>query len=297
MKKLLSLMLVLALVMSLAACGNTATETKPAETTPAETPAETAEAPAETTVNENLKLASIKDSGKLIVGTSADYPPYEFHALIDGQDQIVGFDIEFAKAIGEALGVEVEIQDMDFTAVLTGVETGLIDIGIAGINPDPERDKTMDFSDIYFKSTYTVLVKASEAENYKTLDDLKGKMIGAQLGTVQEEMANTQIEDAQVVALAKVTDLVLQLKTGLIDAIVVEVPVADSYAKQNEDIVTVPEIDFSESGLEGGSVVIAANGEVALLDEINKVIADLQSTGQIEAWYAEAVELADSQNE
>lgn len=297
MKKLLSLMLVLALVMSLAACGNTATETKPAETTPAETPAETAEAPAETTVNENQKLASIKDSGKLIVGTSADYPPYEFHALIDGQDQIVGFDIEFAKAIGEALGVEVEIQDMDFTAVLTGVETGLIDIGIAGINPDSERDKTMDFSDIYFKSTYTVLVKASEAENYKTLDDLKGKMIGAQLGTVQEEMANTQIEDAQVVALAKVTDLVLQLKTGLIDAIVVEVPVADSYAKQNEDIVTVPEIDFSESGLEGGSVVIAANGEVALLDEINKVIADLQSTGQIEAWYAEAVELADSQNE
>ena len=287
MKKLLSLMLVLALVLSLAACGTT--EQKPAETKPAEG------TPTETTVKN--KLESVKESGKLIVGTSADYPPYEFHALIDGKDTIVGFDIEFAKAIGEALGVEVEIQDMDFTAVLTGVETGLIDVGIAAINPDPVRDETMDFSDIYFKSTYTVLINKNSVEDYKSLEDLNGKMIGAQLGTVQEEMANSQIQDAQVVALAKITDLVLQLKTGLIDAIVVEVPVADSYAKQNDDIVTVPEIDFSDSGMEGGSVVVAANGETELLAEINKVIADLQAQGKFEEWYTEAVELADTQNE
>ncbi len=287
MKKLLSLMLVLALVLSLAACGTT--EQKPAETKPAEG------TPTETTVKN--KLESVKESGKLIVGTSADYPPYEFHALIDGKDTIVGFDIEFAKAIGEALGVEVEIQDMDFTAVLTGVETGLIDVGIAAINPDPVRDETMDFSDIYFKSTYTVLINKNSVEDYKSLEDLNGKMIGAQLGTVQEEMANSQIQDAQVVALAKITDLVLQLKTGLIDAIVVEVPVADSYAKQNDDIVTVPEIDFSESGMEGGSVVVAANGETELLAEINKVIAELQAQGKFEEWYTEAVELADTQNE
>lgn len=287
MKKLLSLMLVLALVLSLAACGTT--EQKPAETKPAEG------TPTETTVKN--KLESVKESGKLIVGTSADYPPYEFHALIDGKDTIVGFDIEFAKAIGEALGVEVEIQDMDFTAVLTGVETGLIDVGIAAINPDPVRDETMDFSDIYFKSTYTVLINKNSVEDYKSLEDLNGKMIGAQLGTVQEEMANSQIQDAQVVALAKITDLVLQLKTGLIDAIVVEVPVADSYAKQNDDIVTVPEIDFSDSGMEGGSVVVAANGETELLAEINKVIAELQAQGKFEEWYTEAVELADAQNE
>lgn len=287
MKKLLSLMLVLALVLSLASCGTT--EQKPAETKPAEG------TPTETSVKN--KLESVKESGKLIVGTSADYPPYEFHALIDGKDTIVGFDIEFAKAIGEALGVEVEIQDMDFTAVLTGVETGLIDVGIAAINPDPVRDETMDFSDIYFKSTYTVLINKNSVEDYKSLEDLNGKMIGAQLGTVQEEMANSQIQDAQVVALAKITDLVLQLKTGLIDAIVVEVPVADSYAKQNDDIVTVPEIDFSESGMEGGSVVVAANGETELLAEINKVIAELQAQGKFEEWYTEAVELADTQNE
>lgn len=280
-------MLVLALVLSLAACGTT--EQKPAETKPAEG------TPTETTVKN--KLESVKESGKLIVGTSADYPPYEFHALIDGKDTIVGFDIEFAKAIGEALGVEVEIQDMDFTAVLTGVETGLIDVGIAAINPDPVRDETMDFSDIYFKSTYTVLINKNSVEDYKSLEDLNGKMIGAQLGTVQEEMANSQIQDAQVVALAKITDLVLQLKTGLIDAIVVEVPVADSYAKQNDDIVTVPEIDFSDSGMEGGSVVVAANGETELLAEINKVIAELQAQGKFEEWYTEAVELADAQNE
>ena len=269
-------MLVLALVLSLAACGTT--EQKPAETKPAEG------TPTETTVKN--KLESVKESGKLIVGTSADYPPYEFHALIDGKDTIVGFDIEFAKAIGEALGVEVEIQDMDFT-----------DVGIAAINPDPVRDETMDFSDIYFKSTYTVLINKNSVEDYKSLEDLNGKMIGAQLGTVQEEMANSQIQDAQVVALAKITDLVLQLKTGLIDAIVVEVPVADSYAKQNDDIVTVPEIDFSDSGMEGGSVVVAANGETELLAEINKVIAELQAQGKFEEWYTEAVELADTQNE
>lgn len=300
MKKLFTILLAVTMIFALVACNNDAkeaTETEPAETpvTEVEETEETEETeePAET-AGEN-KLDQIKSTGKLIVGTSADYPPYDFHAIVDGEDKIVGFDMEFARAIAEEWGVELEIQDMDFAAVLAGVQTGMVDLGIAGINPNPERAETMDFSDIYFESSYCILVREEDKDNYKTEEDLNGKSIGVQTGTVQEGFVAENVEAGNVVSLGKVTDLVMQLQSNMIDVIVVEVPVADAYAKNNEGIVAVPEVDFSDFGIEGGSVVVAAKGQAKLVEAVNEVIAKLQSEGKFEQWYAEAVELADSQ--
>lgn len=237
------------------------------------------------------KLEAIKSSGKLVVGTCADYPPYEFHMIIDGVDTIVGFDMEIAKAIAEGLGAELEIKDMSFDAVLAGVGTGMIDIGVAGINPTPEREDAMDFSDVYYKASQTVVVKAENADKYKSNDDLKGKIIGAQTGTLQEGVAQ-EIEGVTVKSLAKVTDLILELKTGKVDAVMLELPVAGSYANQNKDLAVPESIVFEK--MEGGSTVITAKGEAQLMEEINKIIAKLLEEGKIDEFVADANELAET---
>lgn len=300
MKKLSSLGLVFVLLFGLVACQEKAETTEQTETNTetVETVEETTETEEEATETEEgkegSKLDLIKESGKLVMGTSADYPPYEFHAIIDGQDQIVGFDVEFAKKIAEGLGVELEIQDMSFDAVLTGVQNGLIDIGVAGINPKPDRDKTIDFSDIYFVSQYCVLTSADSVSEYTQTSDLNGKAIGVQTGTVQEGLVADHLEPGNVVSLPKVTELIMQLKSGMIDAIVLEVPVANSYMNANPDIAIVEGIDFKEFELEGGSAVAIGEGEKELQEAINEIIKELLESDQIQTWYAEAVELSDS---
>lgn len=293
MKKILALMLVFVLVFSLAACN----QTEPAETNESEeseTPVSEVQKDGEVEVVEAAGLDEIKANGKIVLGTSADYPPYEFHTMVDGKDAIVGFDIEFAKAIAEELGVELEIQDMAFDAVLAGVQTGLLDMGIAGINPDPERAEIFDFTDIYFESQYCVLVSSDKASEFTKAEDLNGKSIGVQTGTIQEGIVNDNLQPGNVVSLGKVTDLVMQLKSGMIDAIVLEVPVADSYAGSNPDIAVIKEIDFTEFEIEGGSAVAIQKGNTELVEAINEVIAKLKDEGKIDEWYAEAVKLADT---
>lgn len=236
------------------------------------------------------KLEAIQAAGKLVVGTSADYPPYEFHMMIDGVDTIVGFDVEVAQAVADALGVELDLKDMGFDAVLAGVGTGMIDIGVAGINNTPEREESMDFSDVYYKASQTVIVKSENVGNYNTNDDLKGKIIGVQIGTLQESIAQ-EIEGATIKSLSKVTDLVLELKTGKVDAIMLEMPVAASYAKQNEDLAVAEGIVFEK--MEGGSTIITANDETELMEQINIVIAQLLADGKIDQFVATANELAE----
>ncbi len=241
------------------------------------------------------KLEEIKANGKIIVGTSADYPPYEFHAIIDGKDEIVGFDIEIAKEIAKALGVELEIQDMGFDSVLAGVGTGMIDIGIAGINPEPSREDAMDFSDIYYHAGQTALVAADKVSEYNSIEDFKGKTIGVQIGTVQEEIAKTQFEGATVKSLGKNPDLILELKTGMIDAVLLEQVVAESFAKQNPDLAVATKIVVASDDY--GSSVITANDEVELMEEINKILSELKSSGKIDQFVLEANLLAEQNAE
>ena len=236
------------------------------------------------------KLEAVKAAGKLIVGTSADYPPYEFHMVVDGVDTIVGFDIEIAKELAKGLGVELEIKDMAFDAVLAGVGTGMIDLGVAGINPTPEREDAMDFSDVYYKASHTIVVKSENVSQYSTEADLVGKVIGAQTGTLQEGVAQ-EIEGATVKSLGKVTDLILELKTGKIDAVILELPVANSYANQNEDLDVADSVVFEK--MEGGSSVITAEGETELMAAVNEILAQLIKDGKIDTFVADATMLAE----
>ena len=128
-------------------------------------------------------LDQIKQKGELVVGTSADYPPYEFHTEVDGKDTIVGFDMEIAQAIADKLGVSMKIVDMSFDNLLMSLANDEFDLVIAGLSADEERRKTTDFSDPYLEAKNLILVRAEDADKYASLDDLKGAKGGAQTGS------------------------------------------------------------------------------------------------------------------
>ncbi|RKD30057.1 ABC transporter substrate-binding protein [Thermohalobacter berrensis] len=235
-------------------------------------------------------LAQIKEKGKLIIGTSAGYPPYEFHEEINGKDEIVGFDISIAEEIAKDLGVELEIKDMKFEGLLSALNSGKVDIVIAAMTPTEERKKSVDFSKVYYTAVQGVIVRAEDKEKYNTLDDLKGKVIGVQKGTIQEQMAREQIENPQIKALNKIPDIILQLQNGKVDAVLVEKVVGEAYANKNEELA-VSNITLQAEN--DGTAIAIKKGSPKLVGAINKTLDRLMKNNDIEKFFIEAVKLAE----
>ncbi|WP_336776350.1 ABC transporter substrate-binding protein [Paenibacillus sp. MMO-58] len=283
LKKSLVFMLTLVVVFTLAACGgknnanNSSSNASPA--------ASADNGAAEATG----KLADIKKAGKIVLGTSAEYAPYEFHKNVDGKDQIVGFDIEIAKEVAKDLGVELEIKDMDFGNLLAELKLGKIDFVIAGMTPDEERAKAVDFSKIYYDAKQGVLVRAEDKDKFKTMADLEGKAIGVQMGSTQEKIAQG-IKGAKLKSLGKTTDLVLELKSKKVDALIVELPVAQGYANVNSDIALT---SISPEYKSGGSAVAVNKGEKDLLAEIQKTLDHLTADKKIDQWVSEMTQISE----
>jgi len=238
------------------------------------------------------KIDQIKKAGKIVLGTSADYPPYEFHKEVNGKDEIVGFDIEIAKEIAKSLGVELEIKDMDFDGLLLALNADKVDFVIAGMTPDPERLKAVDFSEIYYKAVHGVVIKTDNKDLFKTVEDLAGKKVGAQKGAIQEKIAIAEISSVQLKSLAKIPDLILEVKNNKIDAVVMEKPVADAYVDKNKDLMLM-DITFDDG--EGGSAVAVKKGNTDLVDEINKTLDRLIKDGSVDKFVLEAIEMVESE--
>jgi arginine/lysine/histidine transporter system substrate-binding protein len=272
-KKVISIMLILALVLSFAACS--------AKTNAVVTPSEEQKAA--------TKIEQIKAKGKLVLGTSADYPPYEFHAAINGKDEIVGFDIEIAKTIAKDLGVELEIKDMKFDGLLAALVVDDIDFIVAGMVPKEERKQSVDFSMQYYQADQNVLVRAEDAGKYTSIESLKGIKIGAQKSTVQEDLAKEKAQASEVKSLSKITDLVLELQNGKIDAVVLVGPVANAYAKQNPKLA----VSGISLGSEEGVAVAVNKGTADLLEAINKSLDTMIKAGTIDKFIQEATTLSE----
>lgn len=273
LKNLVAIILVLSLVFTLSACGAKADNAGAA--------GEKQEAA--------TKLEKIKANGKIVLGTSADYPPYEFHKQIAGNDQIVGFDIDIAKAIAKDLGVELEIKDMKFEGLLAALVVDDIDFVVAGMVPKEERKKSVDFSTQYYQAEQSVLIRAEDADKIKSIADLKGLKIGVQKSTIQEDIAKEKIEATEIKSLSKITDLVLELKNGKIDAVVLVAPVANAYVKNNKDLI-VPEISL---GTEDGVAIAINKGNGDLLDAINKSLDTMIKAGAIDKFIEDATLLSE----
>ena len=307
MKKFNLLVLLVAFVFVFTACGQneekkvqegTSVEEKKAEETPVkeevkeEDENEKAEKPSVTDSSVDETLKQIQEKGKIVLGTSADYPPYEFTALIDGKEEIVGFDIELAKYIAQELQVELEIVDMPFESLLIGLEVGKFDMVIAGMNPDPEREA--NFSKVYYNATHGIITTKEKAEEIKSIEDLKGKHLGAQIGTVQEGIGE-KLEEVELKTLPLITNLILELSTGKIDGVIMEKPVAESYAKVNNDLVVVDGIEWGDES--EGTAVALKKGNDNLTEIINEIIEKALEQKLIDKWIIEANEINEKYNQ
>lgn len=235
-------------------------------------------------------LDAIKSKGKLVVGTSADYPPYEFHKQVDGKDQIVGFDIDIAKEVAKDLGVELEVNDMSFDGLLVALQAGKVDMVFAGMTPTDERKQNADFSDIYFTASHRFLVRKGEEAGLTKIEDLKGKKIGVQTGSIQADLAKANFDEGDIKSLAKVTDLVLDLKNKKVDAVLVESTVAEINVQNNPDVTIA---NFEVKDPDGGAAIAMKKDSPELQAAVNKTVKRLQDANQIKQFIENANKLAE----
>lgn len=264
----------LAAVIGIAGCGG---EEKKAEAKPA----------AAASADEGPLLAKIKERGKLIVGTASGFPPYEFVDTSKAEKTVTGIDIALAQKIADKLEVKLEVQDMSFSALLSSIAADKIDIAIAAMNASEERKKAVDFSNPYMSSPHILLIRTEDAGKYKTLEDFRGKTIGAQKSSLQEKLAREQVPESNVVALDKVADTLIELGHGKIDAVASQGVVAQQY------LVMHPEL--ADSGVKfenvkSSSSVAVPKGNPGLIKVINEVITENESN--IPGWIKEYSELA-----
>ena len=293
MKKLLALLLAAIMVLSLAACASTATTDAPAQTTEAaDTTTATAAEPAADAADETAAAeVSTVVPGKLTVATSPDFAPYEFYALDENNDpQLAGFDVALAQYVADYLGLELDIIPMDFDGVLNELATGNVDLGMAGLSPDPARADAMDFSDIYYfggQSFVTVKDKADQFTDLASANKAEHS-IGAQNGSIQYDLAVENTPDADIVSLTKVTDIIGDLLNDKLDGAFIETAVAENYAKNYPELVIVCDVPYDVAG----SAIGVMKGNDSLMKGVNEAIAAALSDGSMDKFVAEANELS-----
>ena len=277
MKKLVAVFLAGIMCASLAACGSSAaddaastdTQTAAEETAEetaddaaaADTEGETAEAGEVTTVTE----------GVLTMGTNAAFPPYEYY---EG-DTVVGIDAEIAQAIAEKLGLSLEIVDMDFNSIITAVQSGKVDVGIAGMTVEPDREKNVDFTDSYATGVQVVIV--TEDSDIASVDDLEGKLIGTQEGTTGWSYCSEDYGDDMVIPYTNGATAVQALLDGKVDCVVIDQQPALSFVEANEGL----KILETEYAVEDYAIAVSKDN-TALRDAINTALNELIEDGTVQ---------------
>jgi len=256
----------------LAACGNTSGTANSAAT------------------DGSSALQEIKDSGKLIVGTSADYPPYEWHLVQDGEDKIIGFDIDIAQVLADELGVELEVLDMDFDGLIPALSTGKIDMIIAGMNPTEERKQSVDFTDIYYTQKDALVIKSEDAEDIQSENDLKKASLATQKATIQEAYLLENFPDAALQSVPKWNTAILSLVTGKVDAVLMVETVAKQYVEQNEGLEIA---GFDVASTPNESAIAVAKDNEDFLDAVNDILDEMEDSGKIEELIRTNIEIMD----
>ena len=285
----------LATVMSLSlltACGGGA------DTTPApESAAPVESGPVEKDYNEmtieELKplLKTVTD-GKLTVATSPDFAPYEFYAIDEaGDPHIAGFDMGLAQYVADYLGLELEIVPIDFDGVLMELQNKSSDLGMAGLSPDPKRDGIMDFSEIYYLGGQSFCCLESNKDLFPDLASTNKPEyeIGAQTGSIQVDLMQTNSPDSTQVQLAKVTDIIAELLAGKLDGAYIETAVAESYKTNYPDLCVALDVPYEAAA---GSAIGVQKDNPALLAAVNLAVKAAMEDGSMDKFVAEANELA-----
>lgn len=278
-KKVLALTMAALMAASLSACGgSTAETTAAADTTAAETTAaeaaETTAAEAADTAAEETEAAAETEAagGVLVMATNAEFPPYEFH---EG-DKVVGIDADIAAAIAAELGMELEIEDIAFDSIIPEITSGKADMGLAGMTVTEDRKMSVDFSDTYATASQMIIVK--EDSTIAGPDDLKGVVVGVQLGTTGDiYVSDLEAEGTVVERYNKGFEAVQALSQGKIDAVVIDGEPAKTFVSQTEGIKMLDEA-FTEEEY----AIAVKKGNTELLDKINAALKTLKEDGTLD---------------
>ena len=266
------------------------TEAPAAEETPAAEAPAAEEAPAEEAAPASL-LEKIQQAGKLVVGTEAQYPPYEFKDL---DASFTGCDMWLAQQIADSLGVELEVVDMAFDGIIPAVQSGQVDIGIAAFTKTPDRAEVIDFSDLYETSNQLLIVKTGNADLYSNKEALAGQKVGAQKGTIQSQLIQSALPDSELFELEKYPALALEVQNGNIAGLVVDQAVGESLVATSDGGLEVANFTFTAEEASFGKACIIAKGNESFVEAVNAVIDQVTSDGSYQKAYDDAVELAAS---
>lgn len=226
-------------------------------------------------------VEQIQKRGKLVMLTNAGFPPFEFTS----NGQVVGVDVEIANEIAKELGVELEIQDMDFDGIVGAIKSGKGDLGIAGMSVTEERLKNVDFSANYVDSKLVILVLADNAD-IADAAALEGKTIGVQSGTTSDVIAS-DVEGAEILRYKTFLDAATAMKSGKCDAVVVDEMTANEILAANSDIKMLDEVLSTEQ-----YAICMMKGNSSLQEVVNKVINRLLSEGKIDEYIAQYSEVS-----
>lgn len=267
MKKLMAALLIGAMCVTMTACGSKAEDKAAVD---ASTETETAAETETETPDASTEIKTVSD-GVLTMGTNAAFPPYEFY---EG-DKIVGIDAEIAEALAAKLGLKLEIVDMDFAAIVTAVQSGKVDVGIAGMTVDEERLKNVDFTDSYATGIQAIIV--TEDSEIASVDDLDGKLIGVQEGTTSHTFCADDYGDDSVIAYTNGATAVQALLQGKVDCVVVDEQPAISFVEANEGL----KILDTKYAVEDYAIAVAKEN-TALKDALNTAMQELKDDGTIQ---------------
>ena len=274
MKKLTALLMGTAMVLSLAACGGSASSAASSEAASSEAASseETSEAASEETTDEAAALTTV-NAGKLTMSTNAAFPPYE---MTTDSGDFEGIDIDVAAAIAEKLGLELQVDDMDFDAALLAAQSGKSDMVMAGVTVTDERQKVMDFSDTYAEGIQSIIVP--EDSDIASADDLTGKIIGTQRGTTGYIYCTDDFGEDSVVAYDDGLTAVQALNNGQVDAVVIDNAPAKEFVAANPGLKILDTAYAQEDYAIG-----VAKGNTELLNAINGALEELQADGTLQS--------------
>lgn len=299
LSKIIALALSIIMVLALASCSAAGNSGAPSSNTPApsnDTPAPADNSPADSAPAEpapaSAPSVTTVNPGKLTVATSPDFAPYEFYSVgADGSMKLAGFDIALAQYIADSMGLELEIVTVDFDGVLMELQTKSVDLGLAGLSADPKRSGIMDFSTIYYEGGQSFVTTQANKDKYTSLDDVNkpGLSVGAQIGSIQVDLAEKFSPDADIVQLVKVTDIIAELITGKLDGAYIETAVAENYVKNYPDLAIVLDVPYEDAE---GSAVGVQKDNPELLAAVNTAVEAALADGSMAKFIAEANELS-----
>lgn len=228
-----------------------------------------------------LSGCGAEKSGELVMGTNAAFPPFEFTTSNGLVGEFDGIDVAIAQNIAESMGKTLTIEDMEFDGLIAAVSTGKVDMAVAGMTANDERRQSVDFSDTYFVASQVMIVAKDNEEITKAEDLKNGKTVGVVLGYTGDGIVTDDLAIAEdkITRANRAIDIVQDVKNGKLDAVVVDSATGKALAAKN-DLKVVEDADVFESE---EYAIAVKKGNTELLESINKVLADMKASGEIDA--------------